>query len=108
MASNWTQLCQAVLTGSAASVFGGVAANTQVAIHAAQAWNPTAAPVIVDVFIVPPSGAADDATHVDRVQVPAGRAEPVLGLINQKMTTGMSLYAVGDGVTLTVSGVSIG
>lgn len=108
MASNWTQLCQAVLTNAPASVFGQVAANTQVAVHAAQAWNPTGAPVIVDVFIVPQGGAADDGTHVDRVQVPAGRAEPVLGLINQKMTAGMSLYGVGDGVTLTVSGVSIG
>jgi len=108
MASNWIQLCQAVLGASAASVYGPVPVNTQIAVHAAQAYNPGATPVVVDVFIVPTSGTAADATHVDRVQVSAGAAQPVAGLINQKLTPGMSLFAVGTGVTLTVSGIAVG
>ena len=103
MAINWKQLSQGVLSATASVVYT-TPANTQTSIQAAQAWNPTGSAVIVDVFIAPALGSAADATHVDRVQVPAASASPIYGLINQKMTAGMQLYALGNGVTLTTSG----
>lgn len=103
---NWAQLCQSVLTGTAASVYGPVATGAQVSISAASAWNPVAASgnAVVDLFIMPSGGTAADATHVDRISVPPGAALPLVNAINQKLTAGMSLYAVGNGATLTISG----
>ncbi|WP_186111277.1 hypothetical protein [Burkholderia gladioli] len=109
MATKYIQFCQAVLTGAAASVYGPMAANTTGAIHAASAWNPVAAAgaVEVDVFIVPGSGSAADATHVDRVTVAPGRSETLVNLINQKIPAGASIFASGNGVTLTIAGVTV-
>lgn len=103
MAIIWKTLSQSVLTGAPASVYT-VPASTQTAYHAAQIWNPTGGAVTVDVYMVPVAGSATDATHVDRVVVPATSALPVFGLINQKQTAGQQLFASGNGTTLTVSG----
>ncbi|ASD80408.1 hypothetical protein CRM94_22980 [Burkholderia gladioli] len=96
------------MTGAAAQVYGPMPGNTTGAIHAASAWNPAgaAAPVAVDVFLVPASGAAGDANHVARVMVAPGESETLIDLINQKIQAGMSIEASGAGVTLTVSGVT--
>ncbi|AJW97273.1 hypothetical protein BM43_474 [Burkholderia gladioli] len=108
MSTKYVQFCQAVLTGAAAQVYGPMPGNTTGAIHAASAWNPAgaAAPVAVDVFLVPASGAAGDANHVARVMVAPGESETLIDLINQKIQAGMSIEASGAGVTLTVSGVT--
>lgn len=99
----WKTLAQQVLTGSAAVAYT-VPSNTQTAVHTAQLWNPTGAPVVVDVFMVPNAGSATDATHIDRVQVPAASAATVYGLINHKLSNGQAIYALGLGVTMTLSG----
>ncbi|MEK6346365.1 MAG: hypothetical protein V4764_02735 [Burkholderia sp.] len=108
MSTKYIQFCQAALSASAASVFGPMPSNTAGAVHAASAWNPasSAAPVVVDVYFVPTGGAAVDATHVDRVVVAPGRAETLLNLINQKIPAGASIFASGNGATLTISGVT--
>jgi len=103
MTINWKTLSQNVLTGTPAAVYTAPAA-TQTAVHAAQVWNPTGAPVTVQVFIVPVAGSATDATRVDNVAVAATTALPVFGLINQKLTAGQAIYAAGNGVTLTTGG----
>jgi microcystin degradation protein MlrC len=103
MSIKWKQLAQVVLTATPAAEYTAPT-NTTATVHAAQAWNPTASPVVVDVYIVPSGGSAADATHVDRVQVPATSAAPVYGLLNQKLGAGMAIYAAGLGVTLTVAG----
>lgn len=100
---NWGQLCQAVNAVTPAAVYGPVANGSQVSITAASAWNPAAAsgPAVVDVFI---GTSASDATHVDRVSVAPGNADPVSLLVNQKLTTGMFIWAATNGATLTISG----
>jgi hypothetical protein len=103
---NWAQLCQTVNSSTPESVYGPVPTGAQVSITAASAWNPVGASgsAVVDLFIIPASGSAADATHVDRVSVPPGAALPLTNAINQKLTQGMQLYAETNGATLTVSG----
>lgn len=104
MTTTWKELGQAVLTGTAAAVYTAPTL-TQGAVHHAQVWNPTGSPVNVDVYLVPPAGAATDATHIDRVQVSGASASPVFGLINAKLGPGYAIYASGLGTTLTMTGV---
>lgn len=104
MTTTWKKLGQSVLTGTPAAVYTAPSL-TQAAVHQAQAWNPSASPVVVDVFLVPSGGTAADATHVDRVQVSATSASPIYGLINAKIDPGAAIYATGAGVTLTLTGV---
>jgi hypothetical protein len=99
----WKQLCQTVLTASATSVYTADAA-TAAAIHQASAFNSTGSVAAVKVYIVPVSGAAADATTVTTVNVPAGLSRPLPDLIGHKLQAGMQIFAVGDGVTLTISG----
>lgn len=99
----WKQLCQTVLTGTAASVYTAPA-GTAAAIHQATAFNPTAGVVTVKVYAVQVAGSATDATTVDTVNVPAGQSVQLSRLLAHKVQTGMQLFASGNGVTLTVSG----
>lgn len=96
-------LGQQVLTGAAALVYSPAGA-TAATITAASVWNPTAAPVTVDVFLVPAGGSAIDGTHIDRQVIPATSASTMYNTINQKVAPGASIYALGLGVTLTLGG----
>lgn len=104
MTITWKVLGQAVLTGAAAAVYTTPDNLTRASVSAAQLWNPTGSPVVVDVYLVPSGGSAGDSTKVDRVTVPATSAKTVFGLINQKVNPGGSIRALGSGVTLTISG----
>lgn len=99
----WVQLSQKVLTGAATQQFG-TAAGQQTSIQAATAWNPTGAPVTVEVWIVPSGGSVTDGTRVANVQIGAGATQPVYDLLNHKVPPGGSVQALGTGVTLTISG----
>lgn len=99
----WKQLCQAVLTGSATSVYTAPTATAS-AIHQATAWNPGASVVTLKLYIVPAAGSAADATTVWSTNVPAGSSVQVPQIIGHKLQSGQQLYASGNGVTLTVSG----
>ena len=103
MAITWKVLGQQVLGAAAAAVYTAPTA-TSASVTAAQAWNPGAAAVVVDVFLAPPLGTAADATHIERVSVPAASAATLYGVINQKIIPGAAIYAIGAGVTMTVSG----
>lgn len=103
MAITWKTLSQTVLTASSVAVYA-VPVNTQTAVHTAQLWNSTASPVVVDVFVSGAVGAGADATHIDRVLVPGLSSGTVFGLINHKLSSLQQIYALGAGVTLTVSG----
>lgn len=100
---SWKQLCQAVLTGTAAAVYAAPNATTA-AIHQANAWNPTAAVVTLKLYIAPAAGAAADATAVWSANIPAGSSVQIPQIIGHKLQAGMQLFASGAGVTLTVSG----
>lgn len=104
MTTTYKELGSAVLTASAAKVYEAPAL-TQAAIHSASLWNPGATPVVVDAFLVPAAGAASDATHVGRIQVPALSSTPFYDLINMKLSPGASIFALGLGVTMTLTGI---
>lgn len=99
----WKQLCQSVLTGTAAAVYTAPAGTTT-AIHQVTAWNPGASVVQLKLYIVPAAGAAADATTVWSTNVPAGAPAQIPQVIGHKLQAGQQLYAVGTGLTLTVSG----
>lgn len=99
----WKTLGQQVLTGSAAAVYTAPNA-TSATVTAASVWNPSASPVTVDLFIVASGGSAADATHIDRQVIPAASASTMYNAINQKLSSGAALFALGAGVTLTVGG----
>lgn len=104
MTTTYKELGAAVLTASAASVYSP-ASLVQGAIHTASLWNPGASPVTVDAFLVPSGGSATDATHVGRIQVSATSSTPFYDLINMKIPPQASIYALGLGVTMTLTGV---
>lgn len=103
MAVNWKTLAQSVLPGTAGAVYSP-AAGKQGAVHSANAWNPTAAPVTLNVYLVPGAGTAGDATRVHQVAVPAGKSIPLTEILNLKIVNPAVLFADGNGVTLTVTG----
>ncbi|KVX62469.1 hypothetical protein DF107_18175 [Burkholderia stagnalis] len=103
MAVNWKTLSQSVLGGAAAAIYTP-AAGKQGAVHSANAWNPTAAPIVVNVYLVPNAGAANDATRVHQVSVPAGKSLPLTEVLNLKIVNPSVLYADGNGATLTITG----
>jgi hypothetical protein len=99
----WKQLCQSVLTGTAAAVYTAPT-GTATAIHQASAWNPSAGVVALKLYIVPAAGAAADATTIWSTNVPAGASVQIPQVIGHKLQAGQQLYASGAGVTLTASG----
>lgn len=103
MSVAWQTLSQSVLAAAAASKYAPGAAK-QGAIHSAHAWNPTAAAVTLNVYLVPSGGTAADATRVFQWSVPAGKSLYLAELINLKIANPSSLYADGNGVTLTITG----
>lgn len=103
MSVNWKTLYQGVLTGTAAAVYAPGAA-LQGAAHTVNLWNPTAAAVTVNFYLVPSGGSAADATRIHRVSVPATSSQSVPEVINTKVVNPSSLYADGNGVTLTITG----
>lgn len=99
----WKQFSQNVLGNTPAQQYLTPSSTFSV-IHAVSLWNPTAAPVTVAFYIVPVNGAETDATTVESITVSAGKSLPVPNLINHKLVAGMSIWAVGAGVTCTISG----
>lgn len=99
----WKMLGQQVLTGAAALVYTAPSA-TAATVTAASVWNPTGAPVTVDLFLVPSGGTAIDGTHIDRQVIPAASASTMFNAINQKVAPGAAIFALGLGVTLTLGG----
>ncbi len=99
----WKQLCQAVLTGTAAIVYTAPV-GTSTAIHQASVWNPTSGVVALKIYIAPAAGSAADATTVWNVNVPATTSVPIPQIIGHKLQAGMEIFASGNGLTLTISG----
>jgi hypothetical protein len=99
----WKQLSQSVLSGAATQLYAAPAA-TYATVHAISLWNPTGSAVQVKFYIVPSGGAAADATTVKLATVMAGSDGTVPDLVNHKLQPGMSLWAVGNSVTCTISG----
>lgn len=103
MSVNYKTLFQGVLTGTAAATYAPAAA-LQGAAHTVNLWNPTAAAVTVNFYLVPTGGTAGDTTRIHQVQVAAGKSAMVPEVINTKVVNPTVLYADGAGVTLTITG----
>lgn len=103
MAVQWKTLAQAVLTGTAAAFYSPAAAK-QGAVHTANAWNPTGAAVILNVYLVPSGGTANDTTRVAQISIPAGKSLPITDIINLKVANPAVLWADANGVTFTLTG----
>ncbi|WP_144023046.1 hypothetical protein [Burkholderia sp. AU15512] len=103
MSVNWKELYQGVLGGAPAATYSPGAA-LQGAAHTVNLWNPTAAAVTVNFYLVPNGGAAGDGTRIHRVSVAAGASMMVPEVINTKIVNPAALYADGNGVTLTITG----
>lgn len=103
MAVNWLTLTQSVL-GAAASAKYTPGAAKQGVVHTANAWNPTAAAVTLNFYLVPNGGAANDATRVHQVSAPAGKSIQIPEIIGLKIANPSQLFADGNGVTLTITG----
>lgn len=99
----WKQLCQAVLTGTAAIAYTAPTA-TATAIHQATAWNPTTSVVTLKLYIAPAAVSATDATAVWSINIPAASSVQIPQIIGHKLQAGMQLFASGAGATLTISG----
>lgn len=106
MSVNYKTLWQSVLTGTAAATYAPGAA-IQGAVHTANLWNPTAAAVTVNFYLVPSGGTAGDTTRIHQVQVGAGKSIMVPEVINTKIVNPGVLYADGAGVTLTITGAEV-
>lgn len=100
---SWKTLGQQVLGVPVALVYTAPSA-TSATITAAAAWNPTVASVTVDLFLLPAGGLVSEATHIDRQVIPASTASTMYNAINQKLSSGASIWASGNGVTLTLGG----
>lgn len=99
----WKQFSQNVL-GVGASQQYAAPTGTFASIQAVSLWNPTAAAVTAAFFIAPIAGSATDATTVESITVPAGKSLPVPNLVNHKLKPGMTIWALGLGLTCTISG----
>ncbi len=101
------ELCAAsTLTGTAATKYTvPTATNTQ--LRQATALNTTAAPVTLQVYIVPTAGTAGTGNQLVSFSVPAGGSYLCPELIGKIMPAGSFLQALGAGLTFTASGAEI-
>ncbi|AOI92111.1 hypothetical protein [Burkholderia pseudomultivorans] len=106
MSVNFKTLYQGVLTGTAAATYAPGTA-IQGAAHTVNLWNPTAAAVTVNFYLVPSGGTANDTTRLHQLQVAAGKSVMVPEVINAKVVNPTALYADGAGVTLTITGTEV-
>lgn len=95
------------LTGSAATYYTAPTL-TRAVTKSAQLTNTTAGAVACTVYIVPSGGAAGATnTVISARSVAAGETYNCPEMINQVIEAGGTIQALGNGVTLTVSGIEI-
>jgi len=95
------------LTASATAVLYTAPASTVATIQAAVLVNRTAAAVQCIIYNTPPSTAVADDYCLVTVTVPAGKSYLCPELINQKISAGRELHALGNGVTFAVGGAEV-
>lgn len=101
------ELCAAsTLTGTAATKYTAPTATTT-QIRQVTALNTTAAPVTLQVYIVPLAGTAGTANQLVSFSVPAGTSYLCPELIGKIMPAGSFMQALGNGLTFTASGAEI-
>lgn len=95
------------LTGTAA-VYYTAPNNTKAVIKSAALVNTTAAAIAGTVHVVPVAGAPGAAnTLISARNIAAGETYTCPELVNQVLTAGETLQALGNGLTLVVSGAEI-
>ncbi len=105
MATTYREMISsATLTAAAVSLYTAPSL-TAAAIHAASASNGTGAAVLVNLYKVAASGAANASTLIAQRTVPAGGVVTLHDAINHKLEPGTQIFALGAGCGLNVSGV---
>lgn len=95
------------LTGAAATYYTAPAL-TRAVTRSAQLTNTTAGVVACTVYVVPSGGTAGATnTVISARSIAAGETYNCPELVNQVVETGGTIQALGNGVTLTVSGIEI-
>lgn len=92
------------LTGTPTAYYAAPT-GTSATIQAATVSNATGGVVTVDLYKVPPAGAAAGTNKIATRSVPAGQTLTLNDAINHKLEPGSQLFAAGNGLGLTVSGV---
>lgn len=93
-----------LLTGSAVAYYT-TPTGTAASIQAVTVNNPTAGAVVVNLYKVPSGSAADGSTKIATRTVPAGTTVTLFDALNHKLQATTQLYADGNGLGLTVSGI---
>ena len=93
-----------VLTAAAVSYYT-VPAQTMTAIHAVSVTNPTAAPVVVNIYRGSSSVPAGAPSRIASRVIPAGMTLSMVDAVNHKFGAGSQIFADGLGCGLNVSGV---
>lgn len=95
------------MAGSAATYYTAPTL-TKAVVKSAQLTNTTGGAVACTVYAVPSGGAVGAAnTIVSARSVAAGETYNCPELVNQVIEAGGTIQALGNGVTLTVSGIEI-
>ena len=102
------QLVEAqLLTASATSALYQAPDSTVASIQGATLLNTTAGVVTCTVYITPKATAPAVQYALVSVNLAAGKSYLCPELVNQKVTAGHEIHALGDGVTFAVGGVEI-
>lgn len=88
------------LTGSAASLYTAPAL-TSATLTAGSVYNPTGAPVTLNVYI---GSAAGNSTKIVTKSISSAKTMPLSDLIGHKLEPGMQIFADGNGMFLNISG----
>ncbi|MGE5650950.1 MAG: hypothetical protein ACM34A_12205 [Bacillota bacterium] len=107
-----TTTAKRLVPGSAltavAATYYTAPALTKAVVKSAQLTNTTAGAVACTVYAVPSGGTASATnTVISARSVSAGETYNCPELINQVIETGGTIQSLGNGVTLTVSGIEI-
>lgn len=88
-----------VTLAALAAIGGVIPAGVTRNFKAVGAHNPTGAPIVLTVHLVPLNGAADNSNKLFSRSVPAGLTDMCQELIGRGLKTGGQLFVNGAGLT---------
>lgn len=95
------------LSASAASALYQAPTSTVASIQGATLLNTTGGVVACSVYITPQSTAPATQYQLVSINIAAGKSYLCPELVNQKVSAGHEIHALGNGVTFAVGGVEV-
>ena len=105
MSIAWKEMVAGATLTGVSTTFYTAPALTAATIQAATAYNSTGAPITLSIYKVPVGKGADITTLICTRSVPAGTTVQANETLNHKLQAGTQIFAVGNGLTLNISGV---